>query len=141
VLVFETTGMKICYLVRTMLFGITVIETLTWWKLILFAKLFFRLSIAGDTVNQDIATLGDPNRPMKIAEKYSELYDNEWTDTIDCTVEVKALYHDMKTEEIEEVIIRHLYQLVMVGLRFIRVKLAQWNQCVKKYWTFQTIMK
>ena len=54
---------------------------------------------------------------MKLAEKYGELYDNEWTDALDSTVEVKALYPDMKTAEIEEVIIRHLYQLVMVSLR------------------------
>jgi len=53
---------------------------------------------------------------MKLAEKYGELYDNEWTDAIDSTVKVKALYPDMKKAEIEEVIIRHLYQLVMVSL-------------------------
>jgi hypothetical protein len=29
--------------------------------------------------------LGDPNRPMKIAEKYGELYDNEWTDAMGYT--------------------------------------------------------
>jgi len=57
---------------------------------------------------------------MKIAEKYGELYDNEWTDAIDCTVEVKALYPEMKTAEIEEVIVRHLYQLVMVSLSLLR---------------------
>ena len=61
---------------------------------------------------------------MKIAEKYAELYDNEWTDAIDFTVEVQVLYPDMKTAEIEEVIIRHLYQLVTVGLRFYKVKLT-----------------
>jgi hypothetical protein len=27
--------------------------------------------------------LGDPNRPTKIAEIYSEIYDNEWTDALD----------------------------------------------------------
>ena len=68
---------------------------------------------------------------MKIAEKYSELYDNEWTDTIDCTVEVKALYPQMKTEEIEEIIIRHLYQLVTVSIRFMMVTLTHSNQSVK----------
>ncbi|XP_069131355.1 uncharacterized protein [Argopecten irradians] len=30
--------------------------------------------------NPDITDLSDMNRPQKIAEKYSELYDNEWTD-------------------------------------------------------------
>ena len=115
--------MKMCYLVRTMLFGITVIETLTWWKLILFAKLFCRLSnITGDTGNQAIPALCDPNRPMKIAERFGELYDNEWTDVIDRTDEVKALYPDMKTAEIEVVIIRHLYQLVTVNLLYIKVR-------------------
>ena len=92
----------------------------------IFAKLFFRLSsLAGDKLtkgNPAITDLRDPNRPMKIAEKYSELYDNEWTDAIDCTVEVKALYPDMKTAEIEEVIIRHLYQLGTVILLFIKVR-------------------
>ena len=57
---------------------------------------------------------------MKIAERYCELYDNEWTDAIDCTAEVKTLYPDMKMAEIEVVIIRHLYQLVMVRLRSLR---------------------
>jgi hypothetical protein len=59
---------------------------------------------------------------MKIAEKYGELYDNEWTDAIDCTNEVKALYTDMKMADIEEIIIRHLYQLVTVSLLFIKVR-------------------
>ncbi|KAL5012018.1 hypothetical protein ScPMuIL_010569 [Solemya velum] len=31
--------------------------------------------------NPNIADLSDQNRPTKLAEKYSELYDNEWTDT------------------------------------------------------------
>jgi hypothetical protein len=53
---------------------------------------------------------------MSFAEMYGELYDNEWTDALDSTVEMKALYPDMKAAKIEEVIIRHLYQLVMVSL-------------------------
>ncbi|XP_052794205.1 uncharacterized protein LOC128227578 isoform X1 [Mya arenaria] len=43
-----------------------------------------RLSkIAGDQLTRDnpnITDLTDPNRPLKLGEKYSELYDNEWTD-------------------------------------------------------------
>jgi hypothetical protein len=58
--------------------------------LILFTKLFYRLnSLAGDKLTKGTAAIteiGDPNRPMKIAEKYGELYDNEWTDAIDCTL-------------------------------------------------------
>lgn len=48
---------------------------------------FKRLSkLAGSRLtenNPSITNLGDPNRPMKIAEMYSELYDNEWTDMMD----------------------------------------------------------
>ena len=101
-------------------FVISIIGNMTWWKLILFAKLFFRLSsLAGDELtkgNPATTDLGDPNRPMKLAEKYGELYDNDWTDVLDSTEEMKALYPNMKAAEIEEVIIRHLYQLVMVSL-------------------------
>ena len=92
--------------------------------MILFTKLCCRLnSLAGDKQTKGtpaITDLGDPNRPMKLAEKYVELYDNEWTDAIDSTVEMNALYPDMKAAEIEEVIIRHLYQLVMVSLSLLR---------------------
>ena len=104
----------------TMHFVISIIGNMTWWKLILFAKLFLRLSSLADDnltkVNPAIAALWNPNRPLKPAEKYGELYDNEWTDALDPAVEMKELYPDMKAAEIEEVIIRHLYQLVMVSL-------------------------
>ncbi|OWF51198.1 uncharacterized protein LOC110449488 [Mizuhopecten yessoensis] len=33
--------------------------------------------------NPTIADLSDPNRAMKLGEKYSELYDNDWTDALD----------------------------------------------------------
>ena len=33
--------------------------------------------------NPAIADLSDADRPTKIAEQYSELYDNEWTDAYD----------------------------------------------------------
>ena len=52
-------------------------------------------SLDGDKLtkgNPAITDLGDPNRPMKLAEKYGELYDNEWTDALDSTEEMKALY-------------------------------------------------
>ncbi|XP_052795711.1 uncharacterized protein LOC128228437 isoform X2 [Mya arenaria] len=54
-------------------------------------ELLTRLSkIAGDrltTDNPNITDLSDPNRPLKLGEKYSELYDNEWTDAFDCLTE------------------------------------------------------
>lgn len=33
--------------------------------------------------NPDIADLSDPNRATKLAEMYSEIYDNEWTDALE----------------------------------------------------------
>ena len=33
--------------------------------------------------NPNIADLSDSNRPTKLAEKYNELYDNEWTDALE----------------------------------------------------------
>lgn len=33
--------------------------------------------------NPSITNLSDPNRPMKLGDKFSELYDNEWTDLLD----------------------------------------------------------
>ena len=33
--------------------------------------------------NPNIADLSDLNRPTKLAERYTELYDNQWTDAYD----------------------------------------------------------
>lgn len=48
---------------------------------------FCRLSAAAANKLRDnnpgIADLSDPNRPMKLAEKLSELYDNEWTNAME----------------------------------------------------------
>ena len=33
--------------------------------------------------NPNIADLGDINRPTKLAEKFAELYDNEWTEAFE----------------------------------------------------------
>lgn len=33
--------------------------------------------------NPGLADLSDENRPNKLAEKFSELYDNDWTDALD----------------------------------------------------------
>ncbi|XP_052277956.1 uncharacterized protein LOC127876659 isoform X2 [Dreissena polymorpha] len=49
--------------------------------------LLLRLSkVVGDKLVQDnpnISDLSDKNRPTKLGEMYSELYDNEWTDAIE----------------------------------------------------------
>lgn len=33
--------------------------------------------------NPNVADLSDVNRPTKLAEKYTELYDNQWTDAFE----------------------------------------------------------
>lgn len=50
-------------------------------------SIYERLSqVAGSKLtdgNPAIADLGDPNRPTQLGEKFSELYDNEWTDAME----------------------------------------------------------
>ncbi|VDI41417.1 Hypothetical predicted protein [Mytilus galloprovincialis] len=50
--------------------------------------------------NTSIADLGDKYRPTRIAELYSELYDNEWTEAVDDLVSTKWS---------EDQIVRHLF--------------------------------
>ena len=62
-------------------------------------KIYFRLikmaSIKMTEGNPNIANLGDPNRPTKIAEVYSEIYDNEWTDALDfCNTKLGKEYNE-----------------------------------------------
>ena len=33
--------------------------------------------------------MSDPNRPMKIAEKFTEMYDNDWTDSMEALEDLK----------------------------------------------------
>ena len=67
-----------------------------------------RLSaVAGD---RDIMELPDPNRPMKIAEKFTEMYDNDWTDSMEALEDLKI--SEKKCVEI-------LLHLVTVGCRYI----------------------
>ncbi|CAG2249022.1 unnamed protein product [Mytilus edulis] len=51
--------------------------------------------------NSSIADLGDKYRPTRIAELYSELYDNEWTEAVDTLLNGNRWPEDM--------IIRHLF--------------------------------
>ncbi|XP_061163722.1 uncharacterized protein LOC133172903 [Saccostrea echinata] len=50
-------------------------------------KLLTRLSqAAGNKLRENnpaVSDLSDPNRPLKLSEKISELYDNEWTDAME----------------------------------------------------------
>lgn len=36
--------------------------------------------------NPNIADLSDKNRPTKLAERYAELYDNQWTEAFEVLV-------------------------------------------------------
>jgi hypothetical protein len=83
----------------------------------------FRLSsIAGDKLmkgNPAIADLGDPNRPMKIAEKYGELYNNEWTEAMDYTDDaMRKFFPAVDHPPFDEILVYHLHRLLMVCLCF-----------------------
>ncbi|VDI02338.1 Hypothetical predicted protein [Mytilus galloprovincialis] len=72
-------------------------------------------SVAGEKLvkgNPSITDLGDPNRPMKIGEKYGELYDNEWTDAMECTNDIKPFYSDSVHPDFEEILVLHLCRLL-----------------------------
>ncbi|VDI63566.1 Hypothetical predicted protein [Mytilus galloprovincialis] len=74
-------------------------------------------SVAGEKLskgNPTITDLGDPNRPMKIGDKYGELYDNEWTDAMECINDIKPFYSDSEHLDIEEVIVLHLCRLLEI---------------------------
>lgn len=74
-------------------------------------------SIAGEKLtkgNPGITDLGDPNRPMKISERYGELYDNEWTDVMVKVDLIKQHFPDLEQPALEEIIVRHLYRTLMV---------------------------
>jgi hypothetical protein len=78
--------------------------------------------MAGDKLtkgNPAITDLGDPNRPMKIAEKYGELYDNEWTDAMGYTYDaMRKLFPSVDHPSFDEILVYHLHRLVMVCLCF-----------------------
>ena len=78
--------------------------------------------MAGDKLtkgNPAITDLGDPNRPMKIAEKYGELYDNEWTDAMGYTDDaMRKLFPAVDHPPFDEILVYHLHRLVMVCLCF-----------------------
>ncbi|VDI48810.1 Hypothetical predicted protein [Mytilus galloprovincialis] len=73
-------------------------------------------SMAGERLtkgNPSITDLGDPNRPMKIGEKYGELYDNEWTDAMESVESIQNCFPGLKNAEQEEIVIHHMYRLLM----------------------------
>jgi hypothetical protein len=85
----------------------------------LFQFVLLRLSsLVGDKLtkgNPAITDLGDPNRPMKIADKYGGLYDNEWTDAMQYSDDVmRTLFPAVDHQMFDEILVYHLHRLVMV---------------------------
>lgn len=66
--------------------------------------------------NPAIADLSDQNRPSKLAEKFSELYDNEWTDATEELKERKKKEKSMEKseEEMEITVIKLFYEITKV---------------------------
>ena len=77
--------------------------------------ILYRLSeLAGARLkdnNPAIADLSDQNRPSKMSERYSELYDNEWTDVMEAvktkTEKQNKKNKDKTNEEDQEVEVIH----------------------------------
>ena len=82
-------------------------------------KILVRLSAAAANrlrdQNPGITDLSDPNRPLKLAEKVSELYDNEWTNAIE---NLEAI------DVSEEKGIRILLKIIQVSLTEILLFMA-----------------
>lgn len=63
-------------------------------------------ALAGD---ENLVNLSDENRPVKLGERYSELYDNEWTDAFE-VLTTELQYDDTAAIQklIEILYVRHL---------------------------------
>lgn len=76
---------------------------------------FYRLSAyAGEKLrlnNPGLADLSDENRPNKLAEKFSELYDNDWTDALE------SLADTNQTEESQTQELLHMLQVIFINQR------------------------
>lgn len=57
--------------------------------------------------NPNIADLSDKNRPTKLAERYAEIYDNEWTNAFET--------FQQGDEDEEEKIVSLLISILMVN--------------------------
>ncbi|XP_052792502.1 putative leucine-rich repeat-containing protein DDB_G0290503 isoform X2 [Mya arenaria] len=76
------------------------------------ASLVLRLSkLAGEKLTKDnpnITDLSDPNRPTKLGEIYSELYDNQWTDAFEGLTQ--AGYQETEAIEALNITLKHAYK-------------------------------
>ncbi|XP_052794309.1 uncharacterized protein LOC128227634 isoform X2 [Mya arenaria] len=71
--------------------------------------------------NPNIADLSDKNRPTKLAERYSELYDSQWTDAFDCLNN----WHDEATT------IKHLSDILKPDCKMPRTIIKSLQDCRK----------
>ncbi|XP_033742764.1 centromere-associated protein E-like isoform X2 [Pecten maximus] len=75
--------------------------------------------------NHDITDLSDPNRPTNLAEKFSELYDNEWTEAFDEVTDSKQKTTKLKDKEV----IAFLLDILCVINEYCRIQAdTQWRQ-------------
>ena len=61
--------------------------------------------------NPNITNLHDPNRPMKLADKFNKIYDDEWTDIIE-----RLEKNGSNTEEHKDKCVYHLYSVLIVRI-------------------------
>ncbi|XP_052794308.1 uncharacterized protein LOC128227634 isoform X1 [Mya arenaria] len=76
--------------------------------------------------NPNIADLSDKNRPTKLAERYSELYDSQWTDAFDCLNN----WHDEATT------IKHLSDILKNAMRFCSLEAQNQMKTLQKQLMF-----
>lgn len=70
--------------------------------------------------NPHIADLSDDNRPTKLAEKFGQLYDDAWTDSLEELTEVETKLEDT-------VAISFLLRIVMVSFLFMACQTLQYS--------------
>lgn len=63
--------------------------------------------------NPGITDLSDPNRPIKLGEKASEIYDNEWTNALENLEELRKAT-DVEYDEEQDVML--LLSILTVGI-------------------------
>ena len=62
--------------------------------------------------NPNVADLSDLNRPTKLAEKLSELYDNEWTDGFEVLTENYKFTETDAIQQLLDILMVYLYCII-----------------------------
>ncbi|XP_060070149.1 uncharacterized protein LOC132550152, partial [Ylistrum balloti] len=80
--------------------------------------------IAGNRLksnNPAIADLSDKNRASKLAEKFSELYDNEWTDVVEVLRTIKS-NNSVQEDELERKSISYMVDVIKISYQMCQKK-------------------